>query len=307
MVALATYNGERYLGAMLDSLTRQTRKPDKIFAVDDASTDTTVQILEAFKKLPMAIIRQERNCGVTANFSTAIGDALAECTDEDFIALADQDDIWLPEKLEILEREIGGADIVFGDAEVIDANGNVTADSWRKLAGLEDNLPIRERILARCNVSGCMSLCRAPLMKKALPLPPRDFVHDEWIALLATLGHGVKALKTKVIRYRIHGGNSVGLRPKRTMSETLQIDKRKAEILLSEPKLKFTAKDRKFLERWHKHLQKTERGLLNFGELPWTFKNRRILFKGLSAIKTAEAVLFSCVGLRFAKAFFKKS
>lgn len=308
MVALATYNGERYLAELLESLAKQTRKPEKIFAVDDASKDATVQILESFKGLPMELIRQGQNRGVTANFSTAIEAALRECSDEDFIALADQDDVWLPEKLEILEREIGNADLVFGDAEVIDGEGKVIAASWRQFANLEADLSLKERILARCNVSGCMSLCRVPLVKKALPFPPEAFVHDEWLSLLATLGNGVKSLKAKVIRYRIHSGNTIGVGEHNLcMSEILRRSTQKAKAFRSEPRLKLGPEDQKFLDRWLLHLEKTTTGFLNPGEFPWVFKNRHVLFKKGSAFKTAERVLFSCAGLKFAKIFFGKS
>lgn len=307
MVALATYNGERYLGAMLDSLTRQTRKPDKIFAVDDASTDTTVQILEAFKKQPMAIIRQERNCGVTANFSTAIEAALAECTDEDFIALADQDDIWLPEKLEILEREIGGADLVFGDAEVIDANGNVTADSWRRLAGLPTELSFKARLTSQTNVTGCMSLCRVGMLKRALPIPPQTFLHDEWFGIFAANGAGVKATPKKVIQYRLHDSNTIGLRHKLTMSEVIKRNTRNSETLLAEPRLNLTKEERDFLERYLRHLNRIERGFLLPGELLWAIKNKDDLFQKSNCLKRIRQILFQCAGFRFAKIFFGKS
>lgn len=307
MVAMATYNGARYLGEMLRSLARQTRKPEKVFVADDASKDSTVQILEAFKGLPIEVIRQSQNCGVTANFSTAIEAALRECSDEDFIALADQDDIWLPEKLEILEREIGGADLVFGDAEVIDAEGKLMAASWRRLAGLPTELSFKARLTSQTNVTGCMSLCRACMLKKALPIPPQTFLHDEWFGIFAANGAGVKAVPEQVIQYRLHDSNTIGLRHKLTMSEVIKRNTRNSETLLAEPRLHLTEEERDFLKRYLLHLNRIERGFLLPGELPWAVKNRDDLFQRSNRLKRIRQILFQCAGLRFARIFFGKS
>jgi glycosyltransferase involved in cell wall biosynthesis len=106
-IVLATYNGEKYLSQMLDSLVAQTRKADFIIAVDDGSKDNTPAILKSYQdRLPIKLTFLEKNSGHRAAFSKALELAQPQLCDNDLIALADQDDIWLPQKIETLEKEI---------------------------------------------------------------------------------------------------------------------------------------------------------------------------------------------------------
>ena len=122
-VALASYNGERYIGAQLDSIARQTRLPDELVICDDASTDSTEDIVREFaRRAPFAVrfFQHERMGSSTRNFELAI----AECRG-DIIFLCDQDDVWYPNKVETIEavfidRPETGA--VFTDADVVDEN-----------------------------------------------------------------------------------------------------------------------------------------------------------------------------------------
>src|SRR5487761_1087652 len=122
-VAMCTYNGSRFLPEQLASIAKQTRLPDEMVICDDGSTDSTPEIVEDFARsvpFPVRFFRNPQNLGSTKNFEQAIG----LCTG-DLIALSDQDDIWLPEKLahqaEMLERDpnLGG---VFTDGILVDDN-----------------------------------------------------------------------------------------------------------------------------------------------------------------------------------------
>src|SRR4030095_10826576 len=122
-VAMCTYNGARYVGEQLDSIASQTRPPDELVVCDDRSSDETVQIVEQFAasaKFPVSLEVNSQNLGSTKNFEKAI-----EICEGDLIALADQDDVWVPSKLEIIEREfdaVPASGLVFTDAEVVDKN-----------------------------------------------------------------------------------------------------------------------------------------------------------------------------------------
>src|SRR5262245_48111587 len=116
-VAMCTYNGSRYLSAQLDSIGTQTRPPDELMICDDGSVDDTVQLIEKFADSAPFVVRLEvnsANLGSTKNFEKAI----QRCKG-DLIALADQDDVWLPRKLELLEAEFQrspNVGLVFSDA-----------------------------------------------------------------------------------------------------------------------------------------------------------------------------------------------
>ena len=106
-IVLATYNGERFLKEMLQSLEIQTRPADKIIAIDDASQDSSIKILESFKDtLPLEIFKQAKNGGHCKAFATGLEYARQFTQPGDLIALADQDDVWKKDKLEKLEKEI---------------------------------------------------------------------------------------------------------------------------------------------------------------------------------------------------------
>ena len=120
-VAIATYRGVEFIEQQLRSICEQTHQPREIVIVDDASPDTTVAELERFKTLspvPIKILACKQNQGSTASFAEAI----AHC-EGDWIACADQDDVWRRHKLEVLLHAAyeQRADAVFSDAELVDA------------------------------------------------------------------------------------------------------------------------------------------------------------------------------------------
>lgn len=101
---MATYNGERYLGEQLASIAAQTRLPDELVIMDDGSTDQTSAIVEAFARkasFPVRFHRNDTNLGYTRNFLKAAW----QCSGS-WIAFCDQDDIWIPEKIERVERHM---------------------------------------------------------------------------------------------------------------------------------------------------------------------------------------------------------
>src|SRR5437660_598353 len=127
-IAMCTYNGARFLSEQLESIAVQTRLPDELVVCDDRSTDGSVEIVGDFARNASFAVRLEinaSNLGSTKNFEKAIG-----LCQGDIIALADQDDIWYPEKLariaEVLDKDarIGA---VFSDAELIDENSRPLA------------------------------------------------------------------------------------------------------------------------------------------------------------------------------------
>src|SRR5712691_364539 len=120
-VAMCTYNGALHLREQIDSIAAQTRIPDELIVCDDNSTDETVRIVSRFAtsaSFPVRLCVNEQNVGSTRNFERAI-----RLCEGDVIALSDQDDVWLPEKLRRIEDSFlrePGVGLVFTDAEVVD-------------------------------------------------------------------------------------------------------------------------------------------------------------------------------------------
>ena len=311
-IVMATYNGEKYLSQMLDSLVNQTRPADSIIVVDDGSADSTVSILESYvDRLPLKIIKFEHNQGHRAAFSRALEEAQKILAENDYIALADQDDIWLPQKHELLIKEIESRDVdlVFGDAEVIDADGNKTADSWRALGQIPEHLSLQAIMTGFTNVTGCMVLFRASLLKDILPIPVAVPVHDQWITFCASARNGYASIKAPVIQYRIHGSNAIGLGHTHTWTGNLKLNLGWAKMLRETPHYqKLSATDQKFLNVYISYVESRLTKFILPGYLFWIIKNAKALYPHVSS-KTAmlPRILYGIIGAKFAAKFMGRS
>lgn len=217
-VAICTYNGEKYLSEQLASIAAQTRLPDEMVVCDDCSSDATPDLVEEFARsapFPVRFFRNPINLRSTKNFEHAI----ALC-DGDFIALCDQDDIWLPEKLArqlaILESDpsLGG---VFSDAELIDASSRPVGkrlwttflftprDQSRFQSGYGANVLLKGNV-----VTGATLMFRASLRPILMPIP-RIWVHDGWIAWMLLVHSKLTFISEPLAQYRLHSGQQIGV------------------------------------------------------------------------------------------------
>ncbi len=217
-VAMCTYNGEKYLREQLQSIAAQTRLPDEMVVCDDGSSDATSEIIEEFARtapFPVRFIRNPQNLGSTKNFEKAIGLCAG-----DLIALCDQDDIWMPEKLacqaEMMERdpELGG---VFSDAELIDASSRpIGKRLWANIlftpqeqsrfrSGYEIDVQLKRNV-----VTGATLVFRARLRPLFMPIPA-IWVHDGWIAWMLLVHSKLTFISEPLIQYRLHGGQQIGV------------------------------------------------------------------------------------------------
>ena len=308
-IVLATYNGERFLKDMLQSLVGQSRPADKVIAIDDASQDSSIKILESFReKLPLEIFKQEQNGGHRKAFATGLELARQYAQPGDLIALADQDDVWKADKLEKLESLIGESALVFGDAEVIDKDGKIIHNSWRKEALIQKTIPIKAQIAGINNVTGCLSLFKAELLDKILPIPDDVTVHDRWVAMIAERNGGIKAIDDAVVQYRLHETNAVGGKPAPAMSKTLEIQERWLKMILkNSERLLLTPDEIRFTRHLLSLSQKRMHCSFIPFEIPWIFANRDFLFDNVPPIVKAKKILFTAIGLPLAKKIWKKS
>ncbi len=205
-VAVATYNGQRFLRQQLDSIYAQTYPNIEVVAIDDHSSDETVAILERCRRARGLTYRiNETNLGYPRNFEKA-----AHMCNGAYIAFSDQDDIFLPHKIETLVREIQGYSLIYSDAAIIDAAGAVLAPSYMRFVNFPmlTGKPFRELVF-RCFIRGFQVLFERELLRAAPPMPDR-VTHDDWFTILAAKHGGIKYLDEPLVRYRQHGANVTG-------------------------------------------------------------------------------------------------
>lgn len=207
-IALASYNGEKFIREQIESIFRQTEQDFEIVVCDDCSTDSTVKILEelAEKNGRIKIFRNDKNLGFVKNFEKA----LSLCTGE-FIALSDQDDIWTENHLEVLLKNIGEKDFIGANAFLCDTNAVSSGTDLLSCSGIEF-LPQSDDewffYLLHSNVfQGAASMFKKTLVEKALPLPAGIKFHDYYLALAASVNGGVKYVNECILYYRQHGNN----------------------------------------------------------------------------------------------------
>jgi hypothetical protein len=219
-IAMATCNGERFVLEQLESFANQSRLPDELIVYDDASEDDTFAKVEAFaSRAPFEVLtrRNPRRLGITANFERAI----AACTG-DIIFLADQDDVWLPEKIATLARMLSehpetGA--VFCDGDAVEADGSPLGYSlWRSLGfGTREQAMVRrgqaiDVFLRHVVAAGTTLAFRSSLRDLALPFPALHSCHDAFVAFVAAATSRVEIAPESLIRYRLHDANQIGIR-----------------------------------------------------------------------------------------------
>ena len=214
-ILLPTYNGEKYLKEQLDSILNQTYKNIRLIISDDCSKDSTPKILEEYRKKDerIELYLQKENIGVVKGI-----EFLLKKVKSNYYMLADQDDVWLPLKveksIETLKKQ--KADLVFGDLEVVDQNLNTIFPSFgdfmllnRKIHKYIDSYKVN--YLYNC-VTGCTVLSKKEFIEKILPIPTESkyLIHDHWIGIIVDLNGKLAYMPEKYIKYRQHGNNQVG-------------------------------------------------------------------------------------------------
>ena len=204
-VALAAYKGEQYIAEQIESILCQLGENDEIVVSDDFPKGKTKNIILNLASKDKRIRYIEgKGEGVVKNFENA----LRNCTG-DIIFLSDQDDIWLPKKVENVVKEIeNGASLVLHDAAVTDAALNITDRSYFLSHG--SNASFVGNIVKNSFVGCCMAFTKE-LMLETLPFPKELPMNDWWIALVALKNkHKIVLLREPLILWRRHGGNVTG-------------------------------------------------------------------------------------------------
>lgn len=262
-ILMATFNGERYLKEQLDSILSQTYQDFQILIRDDNSTDNTVCILEDFKnKYPQKIvlIKDDTICGSSvSNFMQ-----LSKYATSEYAMYCDQDDFWLPNKIEItlkemkkIEKEIGESSPILVFADYIPVNENL-----KKIKSNPSNNQINaynldfNRLLVQNYVTGCLMMMNKALYIKMGNYRKEILMHDWWAALIASSMGRVSHIHENVMLYRQHKNNVVGAVNVKSMSYRIEkfFDKNTKNM-----KFKYRDQALLFFNRYKNFLDKEKR------------------------------------------------
>ena len=202
-VCLAAHNGAAFVGQQVRSILDQLGPDDEVVVVDDASTDSTVEVVEAFGDPRIRLSRNDSNVGYVRTFERALG--LAEGA---YLLLADQDDVWAPGRLEAMVAALDTAGVVATSVAVLgDPPG---PPRW----------PLRARDSQRyaANVAavlvgvrwyfGCAMGLRRDVLPLVLPFPPwLTESHDLWIGLVGNVARTMRHLEAPSVARRLHDAN----------------------------------------------------------------------------------------------------
>jgi glycosyltransferase involved in cell wall biosynthesis len=217
---MTTYNGALFLREQLDSIFAQTRLPNELIVCDDRSSDETPQLLSDYAArapVPMIVVINDQRLGSTRNFEQAI-----RLCSGDLIALCDQDDVWYPHKLQVIERRFEDdpdLGLVFSNGDLIDEKGGrLRGELWRKFLFSRDlqkilrNGDAHRLVLAMPFMTGATMVFRSKFNSLILPMPMGipTFIHDRWIGVLIAAVARIGMIEDRLIAYRLHAQQQLG-------------------------------------------------------------------------------------------------
>lgn len=198
-VCMGTYNGEKYIREQIDSILPQLAETDELIISDDGSTDRTCEIAQSCDDPRITLLHGNFHSPIY-NLENALRHAKGEQ-----IYLADQDDVWMPDKVAVTQRYLQDHDCVVSDAVVVDAKRQVLYPSFRQL---RHTGPGFVRNLLKNGYIGCCMAVNRRILDLALPFPEDIPMHDIWLGMIAEKYGRSVFLDEKLIEYRRHGDNA---------------------------------------------------------------------------------------------------
>ncbi|RYZ94341.1 MAG: glycosyltransferase [Sphingobacteriaceae bacterium] len=209
-VILATYNGERFIKAQLDSILSQNLKPAEIIVSDDHSTDNTVGLLQKYMADKLLCMHSNSDePGVISNFKSAA----KSVTPGNYIAFADQDDIWNQDKLAVSYQYLSSIEqpglpcVVYSDPEVINEAGECIHASLWDILGYSNYAHTLETVLFGNPAGGLTMLINPELSNYISTIPNNGYMHDAWLTLCAYTFGCAAIAPGPLVKYRQHANN----------------------------------------------------------------------------------------------------
>ena len=201
-VCMAVYNGEKYIRQQLDSILMQLGADDEVIVSDDDSTDRTLAVVEEIGDRRIKVYHHHKMPQTfhldytTRNYENALMQ-----TTGDYVFLSDQDDVWLPGRVDRMVMELQHAMLCLSDCYVGDENLNVEHKSYFDEVGMRVGV---WKNIVRQTMLGCCMAFRRELLDVALPFPPTKVGHDLWLAMMATHYYNVSCIRLPLSIYRRH-------------------------------------------------------------------------------------------------------
>ncbi|SOD95078.1 glycosyltransferase family 2 protein [Spirosoma fluviale] len=199
-VCIATYNGALFIERQLSSILIQLSVDDEVIISDDNSVDSTCQIINSLQDPRIRLLKNTHKSGPVGNFENALRTALGN-----IIFLADQDDEWLPGKVNETIALLEDYDLVLSDCQVVDKKGKLIYESFFHY---RNSKPGFWRNLYKNSYNGCCMAFRRDVLDYALPFPSAIHMHDWWIGLLVEAKGRTYFYNKPLINYTRHGSNA---------------------------------------------------------------------------------------------------
>lgn len=212
---MAVYNGARFLKSQLDSILDQLTEDDVVIIVDDCSCDNSLALINSYHDKRILVHKNNSNMGHVRAFEKAIS-----MVDSKYIFLADQDDIWVPGRVQFMIDflEASRKDIVFTNFDLIDQYNHVIGPSLLCFSGSRRSLLLNLFTIFRGGAIpywGCASMFRSAARNYILPFPTYVEAHDLWIALSGTVNSTIITIDKVSLLHRVHESNAT---PRRSRS-----------------------------------------------------------------------------------------
>lgn len=216
-ILMSVHNGGLFLREQIDSLLAQTFRSWRLLVRDDNSSDDSVAILKEYRSRYPEKIVLITDCDGQLGACQGFGRVL-QAAEAKYVMFCDQDDVWLPEKIEKSLREIarleesapGRPAMVYTDLKVVDESLRLVSDSfwhYQRINPADNSL----KLLILDNVAtGCAMIFNRRLKEISGPIPAEAIMHDWWLAMMCSIYGKMAFLRDKTLLYRQHGRNDTG-------------------------------------------------------------------------------------------------
>ncbi|MUU72937.1 glycosyltransferase [Pseudarthrobacter sp. GA104] len=203
-VCMAAYNGARHIEEQIDSILSEIGPHDELVVVNDCSTDETSQLVAGINDPRIRLIQAERNNGYVRTFERALGEARGE-----FVFLSDQDDVWLPGRVDRMISAMDGKNMVVSNCRHFDGPlGSFHEIRLRSKDSTHNLRNILGIVVGYRLHWGCAMALRQEILQQVLPFPSyMTESHDQWVATVGNVNRSIIYMEEDTILHRLHGGN----------------------------------------------------------------------------------------------------